>query len=173
MTHPGGNMDETDDIETSLASFIRQLEDSKERFLELRKCSFFDPIPNEYLESISKLVRIRSFSAGDRLTREKEPTDTFYVVLLGTTTAYCNEKEVGNIVSGECIGEGAFFSNDKISRSATVIADDQVVAAELDKTGIEILRSDAKAKDYMDKALLIALFKKLQDANLRIQELLD
>ncbi len=173
MTHPDGNMNEIDDIETSLAIFIKQLEDSKKRFLELRKCSFFDPIPNEYLESISRLVRICSFSAGEKLTREKNPPDTFYVVLLGTTTAYCNQKKVGSIVSGECIGEGAFFNNDKMSRSATIIADEHVVAAELNKTGIEILRSDGKLRDYMDKALLIALFKKLQDANQRIQTLQD
>ena len=164
-------MNEIDDIETSLVSFIRQLEDTHSRFSELRKCSFFDPIPNQYLESISRLTRICTFAPGDKLTREGDATDTFYVVMLGSTTVYCNGKRVGKITSGECIGEGAFFN--KASRTATVVADDQVVAAELDRITIEILRSDARLKDYMDKALLIALFRKLQGANQRIQELLD
>lgn len=166
-------MNEIDDIEISLASFIKHLESTTSRFSELRKCSFFDPIPNEYLESISRLTQIRTFAAGDKLTREGDVTNTFYVVLLGTTTVYCNGKMVGKIIYGECIGEGTFFNNEEISRSATVIADEHVVVAELDKTGIEILRCDAKVKDYMDKALLIALFKKLQGANQRIQELLQ
>ena len=166
-------MNDIDDIESSLASFIQYLEDGGRRLTELRKCSFFDPIPSEYLGTISRLTKIRTFSAGDSLTREGEVTNTFYVVLLGTTTVYCNKKKVGKIVCGECIGEGTFFNNENISRSATVIADGQVVVAELDKTGVEILHCDDKARDYMDKALLIALFKKLQGANQRIQELLD
>ena len=165
-------MNEIDDIEISLASFIKHLENSTSRFSELRKCSFFDPIPNEYLESISRLTQIRTFAAGDKLTREGDPTDTFYVVLLGTVTIYCNEKRVGKITYGECIGEGTFFNSGNTSRTATVIADGQVVVAGLDRAAIEILRCDAKVKNYMDKALLIALFKKLQDANQRIQELL-
>lgn len=165
-------MNEIDDIEISLASFIRQMEDTTSRFSELRKCSFFDPIPNEYLETISRLTQIRTFVAGDKLTREGDPTNIFYVVLLGTITVYCNEKRVGKISYGECIGEGTFFNNQNISRSATVIADGQVVVAKLDRTSIEILRRDAKVKEYMDKALMIALFKKLQGANQRIQELL-
>ena len=165
-------MNEIDDIESSLASFISHLEDSSRRYSELRKCSFFAPIPNEYLESISRLTQIRTFSTGEKLTREGDPTHTFYVVLRGTTTVYCNEKRVGKIGYGECIGEGTFFNNKNISRSATVIADGQVVAAELDRTSIEVLRREEKVKDYLDKALLIALFKKLQGANQRIQELL-
>jgi signal-transduction protein with cAMP-binding, CBS, and nucleotidyltransferase domain len=165
-------MSEIDDIEISLASFIRHLGDTTSRYSELRKCSFFDPIPNEYLETISRLTQIRTFAAGEKLTREGDPTNTFYVVLLGTTTVYCNEKRVGKISYGECIGEGTFFNNQNISRSATVIADEQVVVAELDRTSIEILRREAKVKEYMDRALMIALFKKLQGANQRIQELL-
>lgn len=166
-------MNDIDNIETSLASFINYLEDGSRRLAELRKCSFFDPIPSEYLESISRLTKIRTFSAGVSITREGDATNTFYVVLFGTTTVYCNKKQVGKIVCGECIGEGTFFNNEKISRSATVIADGQVVVAELDKTGVEILHCDDRARDYMDKALLIALFKKLQGANQRIQDLLD
>ena len=164
-------MDELDAIQASLASFTKRLDEvSTDRFHELRKCSFFDPIPSEWLKPVSEQAEIRTFSAGDCLTSEGDDMDAFYVILYGTATVYYSRKIVGTIRSGECIGEGMFFANENISRSATVIADGQVIAAEIRPSGIDRLRGDAKA--YLDKALLLALFKKLQGANRKIEELL-
>jgi len=164
-------MNELDAVHASLASFTTRLDEvSTDRLNELRKCSFFDPIPSELLRPISEQTEIRTFSAGDRLTAEGDDMDVFYVVLFGTATVYYNRKVVGSIRSGECIGEGMFFANETLSRSATVIADGQVIAAEVRKTGIDRLHGDAKA--YLDKALLLALFRKLEGANRKIEELL-
>lgn len=166
-------MDEFDAIEDRFASFAKHLaEDPTFRFNELRKCSFFDPVPNEWLMHISDLAKIRTFSSDDCLTSEGDDMNTFYVILLGTANAYRNNKIVGTIGTGECIGEGVFFANESFSRSATVFADYKIIAAEFDKTGIDSLQADAKAKSYMDKALLLALFKKLQGANRKLEELL-
>lgn len=164
-------MNELDAIQASLASFTKRLDEvSADRFNELRKCSFFDPIPSEWLTPISELAEIRTFPSEYHLTSEGDDMDTFYVILFGTATVYYNDKVVGTIRSGECIGEGVFFANENLLRSATVIADRQVIAAELKRTAIDRLHGDAKA--YMDKALLLALFKKLQGANRKIEELL-
>jgi CRP-like cAMP-binding protein len=164
-------MNELDAIQASLASFTKRLDEvSTDRFNELRKCSFFDPVPSEWLKPISEQANIRTFSAGDRLTSEGDSMHVFYVVLYGTATVYYSKKIVGAIRSGECIGEGMFFADENLFRSATVIADGQVVAAEIRIAGIDRLQGDAKA--YLDKALLLALFKKLQRANRKIEELL-
>lgn len=164
-------MNELDAIQASLASFTKRLDEvSSDRVHELRKCSFFDPVPSEWLKPISEQTEIRTFSAGDCITTEGDDMDAFYVILFGTATVYYNKKVVGTIRSGECIGEGMFFANENISRSATVVADGQLIAAEIRQTGIDRLHGDAKA--YMDKALLLALFKKLQGANRKIEELL-
>lgn len=164
-------MNELDAVQASVASFTKRLDQvSADRFYELRKCSFFDSIPSEWLTPIAEQVEIRTFSAGDCLTEEGDAMDTFYVILFGTATVYYNRKVVGTIRSGECIGEGMFFANETISRSATVIADGQVIAAEIKRVGIDRLQGESKA--YMDKALLLALFKKLQGANRKIEELL-
>lgn len=164
-------MNELDAVQTSLASFTRRLDEvSSDRFNTLRKCSFFDPIPSEWLTPVSEQTDILTFSAGDCITEEGEDMNVFYVVLFGTATVYHNKKVVGTIRSGECIGESMFFADENISRSATVIADGQVIAAEIKKTGVDRLHGDAKA--YLDKALLMALFKKLQRANRKIEELL-
>ena len=163
-------MNELDEIQASLASFTKRLDEvSTDRFNELRKCSFFRSSAHEWLKPISEQAESDVF-CGDRLTSEGEDMNAFYVILFGNTTVYYNKKIVGTIRSGECIGEGMFFSNENISRSATVIADVQVIAAEIKKNGIDLLRGESKG--YLDKALLLALFKKLQGANRRIEELL-
>jgi CRP-like cAMP-binding protein len=164
-------MNELDAIQASLASFTKRLDEvSTDRFNELRKCSFFDPIPSECLKPISEQAEICTFPAGHCLTAEGDSMNTFFVILFGTATAYYNSKVVGMIRSGECIGEGMFFANENLSCSATVIADKQVIAAEIKKAGIDLLQGESKA--YLDKALLLALFKKLQGANRKIEELL-
>ena len=164
-------MNELDAIQASLASFTKRLDEvSTDRFNELRKCSFFDPIPSNLLRTISDLADIRTFAPGARITVEGADMSAFYVILFGMTKVYFNNKNVGTIRSGECIGEGMFFANENLLRCATVIADGQVIAAEIKKAGID--RMQAEARTYMDKALLIALFKKLQGANRKIEELL-
>lgn len=164
-------MNELDAIQASLANFTRRLDEvSSHRSSELRKCSFFDPIPSEWLTPIAEQTGIRTFNPGDRLTTEGDDMDAFYVILFGSATAYYNKKVVGSIRGGECIGEGMFFANENISRSATVVADGQVIAAEIRRTGIDKLQGEAKT--YLDKALLLALFKKLQGANRKIESLL-
>ncbi len=160
-------------IEESLANFTRRLDDDiSERFNELRKCSFFDPVPSEWLKPISEECVIRNFYAGNNLTTEGDASNNFYVVLYGSTTVSCDNEVVGAIVSGECIGEGTFFAGSNVSRSATVTADEHVIVAEFNRLGISRLQRDATTQSYLDKALLLALFKKLQGANRKIQELL-
>lgn len=164
-------MDDFDAIQASLASFTKRLDEAvSDRFNELRKCSFFDPIPSEYLKAIADKAQVHTFSAGMKMTVEGESMNTFFVILFGTATAYFKDKEVGIIHSGECLGEGVFFATETLLRSATVIADGELVVAEFKKDSFDDLRGDAKT--YIDKALLIALFKKLQAANRKIGDLL-
>lgn len=165
-------MSEIDDIQASLASFTRDFDQgASECFAELRRSSFFDPIPSEWLMPIAEFAKIKSYAAGESITKEGASLSSFYVMLFGTTTVYVHDKIVGTIVGGECIGEGTFFANANILRTASVVADEPVSVAEIDQPGIAALLADDKLMAYMNKALLIALFKKLQGANRRILDL--
>lgn len=167
-------MSELDEIQASLASFTKRFEENaSECFNELRRSSFFDPIPSKWLMPIAEQVKIKSFAAGESLTKEGDRLSSFYVILFGMTTVYVNEKIVGTILGGECLGEGTFFANANILRTATVIADEDVVVAEIDKAGIDYLLGNEEIMNYMNKALLLALFKKLQGANRRIMDLME
>jgi len=169
-------MSETDSItnaiQASLANFTQRLEDvSSDRFNEMRKCSFFDPFPSKCLAEIAKVSEVKTLVAGQKITSEGDTMDSFHVLMYGTATVYVNNKIVGAIKSGECIGEGTFFGNQLFRRSATVITDGEAIVVEIRKAVVDKLEGEIKS--YMDKALLLALFGKLQAANKKIGELLQ
>lgn len=166
-------MDEFAAIEDNFSSFAKLLdEDSAVRFETLRRCSFFAPVPDEWLRRLSEMARIRTFFSDVCLTSQDDETKAFYVILRGTAEAFRNGKLVGTIDTGECIGEGVFFADGNILSSATVIADYKIIAAEFNKAAIDSLQADAEAMTCIDKALLLALFRKLQGANRKIEKLL-
>lgn len=164
-------MEEIDAIQTSLSSYTQRLDEvATDSFNEIRKCSFFDPIPSEKLHPIAALATIRTFAEGDSLTSEGDEISAFFVILFGRASVHVRDNEVAVIHSGECIGESAFFAGEAASRSATVIARGEVIVAVIKKNDIEKLQGENRT--YMDKALLNALFRKLQQANRKIEELL-
>jgi len=166
-------MDEFDTIEDHFASYAKLLlEDPSARFGALRGCSFFQPVPDEWLQRISQMAQVKTFHSDVCITSQDDDMKAFYVILYGAADAYRNGKVVGTIETGDCFGEGIFFTDGTITTSATVIADDKIIAAEFSKTVIEALKSDAHAMVSMDKALLLALFKKLKGANQKIERLM-
>ena len=162
----------SDAIQASLTNFTRQFEEvSSDQFNEMRKCSFFDPVPSDCLAKIAMESELKTLGPGESITREGDPMKAFHVLMYGTATAYVDNMEVGTIHSGECIGEGAFFSDEGMARSATVITDSDAIVLEMRQSAVD--RMEGEVKTYMDKALLLALFRKLQAANKKIENLLQ
>ena len=166
-------MDEFDAIDDQFAHYAKLLmEDPSARFGALRKCSFFQPVPDEWLRRISEMAQIKTFHSDVCIATQDEDMQAFHVILYGAAEAYRSGKVVGTIETGDCFGEGIFFTDGTMGTSATVIAEDKIVVAEFSKSVIEALRSDPHAMVSMDKALLLALFKKLKGANQKIEKLM-
>lgn len=156
-----------DDILNSLNSFTKRIEEaSTDQFNKIRACSFFDPVPSEYLSEIADKSRIVSFTQGQKIATEQDLIRPFYVIIFGSATVQVDHKNVGRILSGECLGESSFFTKETPARSATVIADGEVIAVEMSPADIESISDVTRV--FLDKALLLALFKKLQTANKHI-----
>lgn len=166
-------MDDFSIIDDHFASLARLLlEDPSARLKALRSCSFFQPVPDVWLQRFSELAQIRTFEPDACITSQDDEMKAFYVILHGAAEAFRNGKLVGSIETGDCFGEGIFFTDGTVTTSATVIADDGIIAAEFSKSVIEALHSDPHAMVSMDKALLLALFKKLKGANQKIERLM-
>ncbi|MBS0309429.1 MAG: cyclic nucleotide-binding domain-containing protein [Proteobacteria bacterium] len=166
-------MNEFDSIDDQFVSYATLLStDAAARFKALRGCSFFAPVPDAWLQRIADMARIETFYSDVCLTSQDDDMQAFYVILQGAAEAFRNGKLVGVIDTGECFGEGIFFTDGAISTSATVIADYKIIAAVFSKEVVASLQGDAEAMVSMDKALLLALFKKLQRANSKIEKLM-
>ncbi len=166
-------MDEFDDIEDKFSNYAQLLvEDHEARFKALRGCSFFNPVPDEWLKRIADMAMIKTFYSDVSLTSQDDDMKAFFVILQGSAEAYRNGKLVGTIDTGECFGEGIFFADGHITASATVIADYKIIAAVFSKDVVENLQANTDAMVSLDKALLLALFKKLQGANRKIEKLM-
>jgi len=166
-------MNEFDAIDDHFVGHARLLaEDPSARYAALRQCSFFQPVADDWLRRISGMAQIKTFHSDVRITSQDEDMKAFYVILYGAAEAFRNGKLVGTIETGDCFGEGIFFADGSITTSATVIADDKLIAAEFSKPMIDALQADPHAMVSMDKALLLALFKKLKGANLKIERLM-
>lgn len=166
-------MDEFDAIEASFAAYAELLVgDPATRFEALRGCSFFNPVPDESLQRICALVEIKTFGSDVCLTEQDDEAKAFHVILRGSAEAYRNGKLVGTIETGECFGEGMFFTGGGATASATVIADYKIIAATFSKAVVESLQADAGVMAGLNQALLLALFKKLNGANKKIEALL-
>jgi len=166
-------MDEFEAIDDNFSRLVERLvRDPAARLAALRECSFFDPLPDPWLERLSAIASIQTFHSDVCLTLQNEDTRSFYVILRGSAEAFHNGKLVGTIEAGECIGEAIFFADGNTASSATVIADYKIIAAEFSRDTIAALQADLQFMTYIDKALLRALFKKLQGANRKIEQLL-
>lgn len=140
-----------------------------DQFSEMRSCSFFSVVPDEPLASLAKVSDMITFKAGDKIITEGDAVKSFYVMLFGSATVYVRKKKVGGILAGECMGEGAFFAQETPTRLASVVADSEVILLEINKKGIDSI--DETTQKYLNKALLLAMFKKLQAANNKINKL--
>ncbi len=165
-------IDEFAAIEDRFATYAKRLiDDPVARYEAIRGCQFFAPVADEGLQRIARLARIQVFNSDVCLTAQDEETKAFYVILMGAAEAFHKGKRVGMIDTGECFGEGIFFADDSVASSATVIADYRIIAAEFDQSAVAQLRADSALMVSMDKALLLALFRKLQRANRKIEQL--
>lgn len=158
------------EIQQSLENFTRHFDAFiSDQFSEMRSCAFFDAVPDEFLSNLVNVTNMLAFDAGETIISENDAMGSFYVVLFGTASVYVKQKKVGNIFRGECIGEGAFFAKHQ-KRSASVKADGKVIVLEITKRNIDAI--DRETQKYLNKALLQAMFNKLQAANGKIVSLM-
>lgn len=90
----------------------------------LKKMDLFHNIPLNYLVQVAKIVHIKTFLPNSVLFKEGDPGDSLYLIASGYVSEQKNGNEIARLGPGECVGEMGLL--DRLSRSATVIAIDQV-----------------------------------------------
>lgn len=166
-------MNEFDAIEERMDAYASKLvADPEARYEALRGCSFFTPVADQGLRQMAGMVDIQVFNSDVCLTTQDDESQAFYVILYGMAEVFRNGRRIGEIGTGECIGEAIFFADAGNATSATVIAEYRIIAAVFSKEAVARLQADAGIRESMDRALLLSLYGKLKGANKKIEELL-
>jgi CRP-like cAMP-binding protein len=107
----------------------------------LAEVPLFDGVPKRHLRRIAKLAHIRRFAAGSVLVRAGDPGRSFYVLLDGYARVVRPGARSRRLGVGDYFGEMALL--DDAPRSADVVADGEVLALTIDRSGfMKLLRAE-------------------------------
>ena len=117
----------------------------------------FNGVSKRHLRRIAKLARIRRFAAGSAIVRAGDPGRSFYVLLDGTARVARPGGRARRLGIGDYFGEMALL--DDAPRSADVIAEGEVLALTVDRSGFTKL---LRAEPSLAQALLRTLAARLR-----------
>jgi CRP-like cAMP-binding protein len=125
----------------------------------LGEVPLFDGLSKRHLRRVAKLARIRRFAPGSTMVRAGDPGRTFYVVLDGTAKVVRAGARARRLAIGDYFGEMALL--DDAPRSAHVVADGEVLALTIDRSGFAKL---LRAEPALAQTLLRTLAARLRAA---------
>ncbi len=102
----------------------------------------FRPIEPEFWQELGQRLTWRHLSTGEILCQQGDPSDCLYIVVSGRLRLRVgddndNERDIGEVVPGETVGEFGLMTN--APRSATVYAIRETNVVELSPEGFETL----------------------------------
>jgi CPA1 family monovalent cation:H+ antiporter len=125
----------------------------------LAEVPLFDGLPKRHLRGIAKLARVRRFAPGSTMVRTGDPGRSFYVLLDGKAKVVRVKGRARHLGAGDYFGEMALL--DGAPRSAAVVADGEVLALTIDRSGFTKL---LRAEPALAQALLRTLAARLRAA---------
>jgi CRP-like cAMP-binding protein len=129
----------------------------------LAEVPLFEGLSKRHLRRIAKLARIRRFAPGSALVRTGDAGRAFYVLLDGNAKVLRAGGRSRRLGSGDYFGEMALL--DDAPRSADVVADGEVLALTIDRSGFTKL---LRAEPGLAQALLRTLAARLRAAETSI-----
>lgn len=113
--------------------------------LPLDQIDFFEGLPAEEMEALEKVLTRRDFKRAQMLCREGDAGDRMWLIVKGSvsvriTTDAGEERRIAGLGRGTTVGEMALVES--VPRSATIVADDDVVCYELSRGGFDMLLND-------------------------------
>jgi CRP/FNR family transcriptional regulator len=125
----------------------------------LAEVPLFGNVSRRHLRHIASLGRARRYSAGTSIVRAGDPGSTFYVLIDGTVRVVPASGRARRLRAGDFFGEMALF--DEAPRSATVVAEDEVLTMAISRSAFSKL---LKHEPSLSRELLRAMAARLRAA---------
>jgi CRP-like cAMP-binding protein len=125
----------------------------------LEDVPLFEGLPKRHLRRVAKLARVRRFSPGSALVRTGDSGNSFFVLLDGNAKVVRAGGRPRRLGMGDYFGEMALL--DGAPRSADVVAEGEVLALTIDRSGFTKLLG---TEPLLAQALLRTLAARLRAA---------
>jgi len=129
----------------------------------LEEVPLFEGLTKRHLRRVAKLARIRRFAPGSALVRSGDAGKSFFILLDGNAKVMRSSGRARRLGMGDYFGEMALL--DGAPRSADVVAEGEVLALTIDRSGFTKLLG---TEPTLAQALLRTLAARLRAAETSI-----
>ncbi len=84
----------------------------------LQELKFFEGFSEPEVAEVLRSSRIEAFNQGANIVRQGEPADGVYVLVAGQVQIVKNDKTIGMLAGGDCVGEMGYLSEGERTASA-------------------------------------------------------
>ena len=137
----------------------RRSESAHDWLNALEEVPLFEGLSKRHLRRVAKLAHVRRFAAGSTLVRAGDSGRSFFVLLDGTAKVVRRGARAHRLGIGDYFGEMALL--DGAPRSADVVAESEVLALTIDRSGFSKLLS---TEPMLSQSLLRTLAARLRAA---------
>jgi sulfate permease, SulP family len=139
----------TQDLDSALEWMEERLLDqsmggrARAELLTLEQIDFLDGISANELDQLGAVLTLREFNRGDVVCREGDAGDRMWLIMKGSvsvrlrTDGHHQSRRIAGLGRGTTVGEMALVES--VPRSATIVADENVVSYELLRDGFNIV----------------------------------
>ena len=139
-----------------------------ERFSQMRALPFFAGFQDSVLWETLRLGTLSTHPKGETLMQEGEPGASFYVLLAGRVSILRQEWKVTSLDAGVTIGEMAYLQKGQPERTATAVAETEVVLLEIRNDALHRASDDLQL--CFDKAFIDLLVNRLIMTTARLRK---
>lgn len=129
-----------------------------ERVLLLKSTDIFSDIPGELLVQVAELAEEASFEPEDVILKEGDAGDCMYLIVSGRVRVLILGATVAELHDKECVGEMSLLDSEP--RSATVIAETEVISLRIDQAPFfELLAERAE----LSRGLIAVMSRRIRE----------
>jgi serine/threonine protein kinase len=164
------------DFSAALAGVFNELQSTAEqvpeteKFNTLRSLAFFCGFSDVELWQVVRISTWSRHGPDTVLLREGEPGRSFFIMASGRVQITKQGRLLTSLATGQCFGEMSYLGTRDLQRSATVTTVTDVTLIEIADEALS--QSTESCRNRFNAAFLELLVSRLEDANIRVSQLL-
>ena len=136
------------------------------KFNELRTLAFFENFDDVTLWEALRISAWRTVPAGTMIIRERDPGESFYLIVEGEVDVSIEGKSINTVRRGGCFGELLYFSDQVAQRTTSITSITDLTVVEIKTIALKVASSACQVS--FQKAFMRVLIERLTQANAKL-----